>query len=163
MVTIGLWESAEKLAKLYKIYIEWEDARYVASKYKDDMNMYYRLKRMSSITYYWQNLLIIKTTENSFWKTVNKVIAKNSKTSIINHIVYIILKKWNSHDIANTFSDYFANIGKHLWDKILSNNINHNHTIHKIPRKLDILSFNQATSIEIKNIIRKVPKKPVVG
>jgi len=121
-ITPALIKSINTKCKLHKKWIKTRK-RLDETKYKKYTNLLGKLLRIAKNQYY--SKLFDAKIQNikNIWKNVNALINKNSSNnSNINKIIRNGLTINNSSDIANSFNDYFCDIGNNLHSQSLNNN-----------------------------------------
>ena len=84
--------------------------------YKQYRNAVNRTIKAAKQNYYEQQILLLKNDPKKLWKTINSIleINPNSKSSIESIVAETGNKLNNPQDIANSFNQYFCNIGPEL-------------------------------------------------
>jgi len=114
-MTRALLKSIITKNKLYsKVWNKKNTFEYDA--YKQYRNALNRTIKAAKQNYYEQQILLDKNDPKKLWKTINSILEFNprSKSSIERIVDETGNKLSNPRDIANTFDQYFCNIGPEL-------------------------------------------------
>ena len=133
-------------------------------KYKKYQKALERIKRQAKFLYFSTNCIELRTNGSKLWKLINKITNKvNDKQSVINKINMDGIIEEQSKEIANSFANHFANIGKTLSDKLPQPKNSINSYINKIPTCQSSMYLNPTCSLEIDDIIRNMRNKKSSG
>ena len=97
-------------------------------------------------------LLPSKNSKNG-WKTINEIVSKRSKSTMINKIKTEHVEVTGDKNIAEEFNRYFSAIGPKLGDNLPSSGINPMSYVTPSSQKFNFSNF---TSAEVKNEISKI-------
>jgi hypothetical protein len=124
-VTKGLIKSLKTKDKLYKAYVSKPtfDNKLKYTKYRNNLNLLLRLSKKSYITI---KITANKNNTKEMWKTLNNLLGRNKKTKSPDFFISLNGERiTDTNTIAESFNNFFANIGITLADKIPepSNNV----------------------------------------
>jgi hypothetical protein len=74
--------------------------------------------------YYSTKISDQKCNPKEAWKTINDILGRQSKPTVVNELKLGENSLTNTKDIAEGFNDYFSNIGPDLASKIHTSNLN---------------------------------------
>lgn len=117
-VTKGLIKSLKTKDKLYKTYISKPsfDNKLKYTKYRNNLNL---LLRLSKKTYITTKIITNKDNTKEMWKTLNNLLGRNKKTQHPDFFTSANGEKISDNKIiAESFNNFFANIGITLANKI---------------------------------------------
>ena len=117
-ITKGLIKSLQTKDKLYKIYISKPtfDNKLNYTKYRNNLNLLLRISKKSYIT---TKINANKDNTKDMWKTLNNLLGRNKKTQPPDFFTSANGEKLSDNkDIAESFNNFFANIGSELANKI---------------------------------------------
>ena len=119
-MTPGLLQSSKTRDKLYKQQVGFPIDHPNHVKYVNYRNQYNRLKRFSKKDFYYKQIEYHKNSSKKLWNILNKVIGKTrNKMELPNKIKDTRgILVHGSLAIANTFCDFFSNVGPNLASKI---------------------------------------------
>jgi len=109
----GLLKSSKHLAKLYRKTLQQPSNTDVLHKYKHYRNVYNKIKRTAKQDFFKGELDKHKHNIKKTWQVINKLINKtNDKLSILDSF------SAEPKTVVKNFSEYFANVGPNLANKI---------------------------------------------
>ena len=163
-LSVGLQKSIRRCKSLYKQTLEPNCCNSVIQHYRVYNNMLQCLKRTSKVLYYTEMCTKHKNNTKHLWKIVNEVVATtNDKTNIIDCLKIDNVKNYNPQEIANTFGDYFATVGKKFAGRIKKSKESISNLIAKIDRNDKSLYLRPTSSQEVKRLIMNLPNKTSSG
>ena len=164
-VTKGLMKSSNNLDKLYKKCINKSNEHPSRNKFKKHRNLFNTLKRIMKQNYYRDLFDKYKYDIRKTWGIIRTIINKNNDKSNIADSFHINNKEINNPtDIANSFCDYFTNVGPQLSNQIPQSR----HTYVQYLNKQNITSNRSlylapTDSNEINRIIKLLKNKKSSG
>jgi hypothetical protein len=85
------------------------------------------------------------------WKTINDILGRQSKPTVVNELKLGENSLTNTKDIAEGFNDYFSNIGPDLASKIHTSNLNFQTYIEKA--KSEFSAFQPVTVSNVYHLL----------
>ena len=159
---ILLRDKLKRKAMITKLKIDWENYK----KVRNDTTLQIRQARKE---YFSNKIKNESQNPKSAWKTINGLLGKQNKKTNINELIIDEKKVTNPMDIAESFNDYFSEIGPKLAENINHNNSNYFQQymkrakseftafkpvpVHYVYHLLSKLQNNKATGID------KIPSK----
>ena len=111
-MTRSLLTSSRNCTKLFQKCIRKTRTDGNYKKYTIYRNLYNKLKRTAKQNHYSQIFHKFKNDIKNTWKTINSIIDRtNDKTSLPQNFTINNNKTSNSKEIADSFCNYFTNIG----------------------------------------------------
>ena len=163
-MTRGLEEASRTKLKLYKKYLQKNSFDDDHLKYKRYRNTYNELKQKLKVDYYQAKCESYKSNSKKLWSLINSIITKiKHKGSIIPYIMVDGIKKTRPKDIANSFGDFYVQLGSTLANNISSSTTSIHEYISRIPRQLNSIVLHPTSVHEIDKIIRELPNKSSHG
>ena len=105
-----------------------------------------------------------KNNTKKLWQLLNDVVNKTkNRGSIIPYITVDGLKTYNPIKIANSFGQFYSELGKNLASKIPNSSLSVSKYIDAIPRNIKNLVLHPITIPEIETVIKELPNKPSKG
>ena len=106
--------------RLYKTTLKPNHTLGDIEKYKMHQNLYNDLKRAARKTYYHKKCSQFKQNTKTLWGIINETIKKvKHRSSIIPHITVNGIKVNKAKDIANSFGEFYSQLGSELASKIV--------------------------------------------
>ena len=163
-MTRGLEDASRTKLKLYKKHLQKDSTDEDHLKYKRYRNIYNELKRKLKVDYYQAKCEAYKSNSKKLWSLINNAITKiKHKGSIIPYITVNSIKKTRPKDIANSFGDFYAQLGLTLANNISPSTTSIHEYISRIPRQLNSIVLQPTTVHEIDKIIQDLPNKSSHG
>ena len=163
-MTPGLLQSSKTCDKLYRqqIGLPIDHSKHI--KYVNYRNQYNSLKRYTKKDFYYKQIEFYKNSSKKLWNILNKVIGKTRNkmelpTKIKNTRGILV---HGSLAIANTFCDFFSNVGPNLASKIPLPNKTYTSYMDGIFCDSTLL-LAPTDPYEISNIINKLGNKTSSG
>ena len=139
-LTTGIETASPKNHALYKKTLRSDCTPDDLHKYKQHRNILNHLHRTTRTNYYNAKCREYCTNTKKLWKLINQTIGKcKSGGSIIPYITIDGLKTYQLKKIANSFGEFYSNLGKNLAVSIQLGLKDINHYLHKMPRNLNSL------------------------
>ena len=121
-VTKGLLTSSINKAKLHKKKLS-NPTEYNISKYKSYNKLYNKTRRIIKIRYYDELFKSNKNNIKQTWVELKKIIGRQTKEHILpKSFTLNNMKLTDKTEIAESFNNYFVNIGKNIQNKIPTQN-----------------------------------------
>lgn len=115
----GLLKSSIKKNKLYRKFLK-NPTPYNCDTYKQYKNKFTHLLRIAKKNYYSYQLKESASNIKSTWNIINELFnKKKGSVKIPTNFTKDGISFANPFDIANGFNDFFANVGRHLAEKIV--------------------------------------------
>ena len=127
--------------------------------YKDCRNNLNRLIKNTKAEYFKHKLENSKNCKDG-WKTINELLNKKSKSTIINKIKTENVEVTGDKNIAEEFNRYFSTIGPKLGDNLPSSEIN---PMSYVTPSSQVFNFRNITFEDIKNEISKIKNGKSAG
>ena len=132
--------------------------------YKQHRNLLNCLRCRTRSDYYNSKCKEFCSNTKKLWKLINQTIGKcKSGGSIIHYITVDGLKTYQPKKIANSFGEFYSNLGKNLAASITPGSKDINYSLQKMPRSLNSLVLYETTRTEVEQIISKLPNKTSHG
>ena len=114
-ISKGIKKCISKQCMLYKIYLENKSDMSNMEKYKNYKKVLQRTIRQAKNFYYSKLCTYHKRNTRKLWGIINSVLKKKSdKTTVIDCLEINKILVYDSNQIVNELSTYFANIGELL-------------------------------------------------
>ena len=118
-MTKGLEKASNTKMRLYKTTLKPSHTEDDIEKYKMHQNLYNCLKRTTKATYYCEKCSQFKQNTKKLWGIINETIKKvKYKGSIIPHITVNGIKVMKPKEIANSFGEFYSQLGSELAKKL---------------------------------------------
>ena len=127
--------------------------------YKDCRNNLNQLIKNTKAEYFKHKLENSKNCKDG-WKTINELLNKKSKSTIINKIKTENVEVTGDKNIADEFNRYFSTIGPKLGDNFPSSEIN---PMSYVTPSSQVFNFRNITFEDIKNEISKIKNEKSAG
>ena len=166
-ITYGLIESTKHrdqlLSKLHAL--NPRDPKF--SKLEDELKKFSALlqncKRKAKISFYKQRFAKCKDNIKDTWKQVNMILGKRGKDSEFpTHLIHEGQIVREDAEIAESFNDFFVNIGPKLANEIKINT-NKSYKTYLTEKISSTLNFNMVDTETIEDIIEKLKSKSSAG
>ena len=114
---------------------------------------------------YFQNKAVeFASDSRKLWRLLSQIIGKTkNKGSIISYITIDGLKTHTPNKIANEFGKFYSTVGERMASKIVQGQYNISHYLSKIRKNIGSLVMRSTNSLEIENIIGRLPNKTSHG
>ncbi len=160
-ITKGILKSIKNRSKMYRQFFLFGDIN-MQAYYKRYSNLLTHIKEKSKKLYYEKKFEDLKGNIKKTWKTINSIVnirksKRNTLTSIKSNDEIIS----DPHIIANSFNEFFRNIGPKLARNIPKSNLSHREFL-KNPIQETFLAEN-CTSNEISDIINNLKNTKSCG
>ena len=149
----GLKNSIKTKNKLYLRYLKNKDSEAFA-KYKTYKTQLKRLMRMSERKHYAELLEKYKSNSKKLWMIIKEIINKRKTTKYPSSFIINNSETSNCVQIANSFNNYFINVGKVLADKVPHSHVNPVSYIKNT--NLDSIVINPVDEHEIVKVINSL-------
>src|SRR6218665_2411048 len=118
-MTMALLKSCKKKAKLYKKFLK-NPTPQNKLKFTQHRNKFKQIKELSESSYYAESFTQCKNDLNKTWKIIKKILHSNGDSELRH--TFIIAESETKDPLlsANSFNDYFVNIGPSLANEIPS-------------------------------------------
>ena len=154
-MTNCILKSVKRKNKLYKTFLK-NPSRKNEKTYKRYKNKLNHIIQLSKRLYYEEQLIRYKNNSKMIWKTLNNVLNRKQKTKELprEFIMEDSSKKIiDPNEIANTFNEYFINIGPKVASKIKNTT---NATFNNYMENKNTMFFDPITETELENEIRNM-------
>ena len=161
-MTYGLLKSSNTLQKLYKKQIQAakDDPKHI--KFVKYRNLYNKLKRIAKQNHINEKLQENKHSMQNTWKILNSVIGKqHDKLSIIHNFNINNCDTKNPRIIANSFCEYFSQVGSTYANKIPGTDVSSNAFLTN--RLQDSMFLTPTTPVEILHVVNTLKNKSSSG
>ena len=149
---------------MYERTLSKDKSEHLTNTYKTEHNLLNKLKRNSKLFYYRNKCVEYRSNTKKLWQIINEVSGKiKDKSTVINCIKIKNVKTYSSIKITNEFGKYFSEIGESFASRIKASNQNKNHYLNKMRQFEKSLFFRPTDTVEITNIINKLPNKNSSG
>ena len=112
-MTKGIDQASRKKIKLYKKTLSTTCTQDDLKRYKEYRNIFNTLKLKTRREYYQAKCIAYKHNIKKLWDVINNTITRvKHKGSIIPFITVNGIQQHNPKDIANSFGEFYANLGK---------------------------------------------------
>ena len=135
---------------------------------KNDWSNYQRTRNKVNIElrnarkdYYSTKIAGDKSNPKEAWKTINSLLGKSNKPTIVNELKLDENSLTNSKDIAEGFNDYFSNIGPNLASQIDSSNSNFETYVKNA--KSEFTAFQPVTVNHVYQLLTGLSSKKATG
>ena len=163
-LTTGIETASRKNHALYKKTLSKDCTEEDISVYKQHRNLLNCLRHSTRSDYYNSKCKEFCNNTEKLWKLINQTIGKcKSGGSIIYCITIDGLKTYQPKKIANSFGEFYCNLGKNLAVSITPGSRDINYYLQKMPRSLNSLVLYETTRTEVEQIISKLPNKTSHG
>ena len=164
-VTKGLLKSSHTCAKLHQRSVRKSKTDTTYKKYIKYRNIYNRLKRKAKQNYYADLFDEYKYDMKKTWKIINSTIGKrNNKTDHTKEFKHNNIVINNPNEIANTFCEYFTEIGPKFANDIPPPRNNSNYYLrikkHRNPKSLFLTPTDPT---EVLSILKELKSKNSAG
>ena len=133
-MTKGLEKASTIKMKLYKATLKPNHTEEDIEKCKTHQNLYNSLKRTAKMTYYCEKCSQFKQNSQKLWRIINETIKQVKQCgSIIPYITVNGIKINRAKDIANSFGEFYSQLGSELASKILPGTTMIDDYISRIP------------------------------
>ena len=156
-MTNCILKSVKRKNKLYKTFLK-NPSRKNEKTYKRYKNKLNHIIQLSKRLYYEEQLIRYKNNSKMIWKTLNNVLNRKQKTKELprEFIMEDSSKKIiDPNEIANTFNEYFINIGPKVASKI-KNTTNATFNNYMENKNMNTMFFDPITETELENEIRNM-------
>ena len=159
-LTTGIETASRKNHALYEKTLSKDCTKEDISAYKQHRNLLNCLRHSITSDYYNSKCKEFCNNTKILWKLINQTIGKcKSGGSIIHYITVDGLKTYQPKKIANSFGEFYSNLGKNLAASITPGSRDINYYLQKMPRSLNSLVLYETTRTEVGQIISKLPNK----
>ena len=142
------------LAIITNLEIDW--LNYKTSRNKVNIQL-----RNAKKDYYSTKISGQKCNPKEAWKTINNILGRQSKPTVVNELKLGEKRLTNTKDIAEGFNDYFSNIGPDLASKIDTPNLNFQTHVEKA--KSEFSAFQPVTVSNVYHLLHVfLATKPLV-
>lgn len=146
--------------RLYTKSLKEPDNNRLHVYYKNYRNILNKLKRHCKTDFYKTKCVEYKRNTRKLWQLINNCIGhSNDKSNIINCIKIGNVEQYDSKVIAESFGEFFSNIGKKYANKIPKPKKSITDYLNVIPRNVKSLYCNPTSCHEIEKLINKLPNK----
>ena len=128
----------KRKAIITNLEIDW--LNYKTSRNKVNIQL-----RNAKKDYYSTKISGQKCNPKEAWKTINNILGRQSKPTVVNELKLGEKRLTNTKDIAEGFNDYFSNIGPDIASKI--DNPNLNFQIHVEKAKSEFSAFQPVSNV----------------
>ena len=163
-ITKGIKKSMVKQRVLYKISISKKATDENRRKYKEYRNHLQRIKRQSKREYYQSKCKEYKKETRRLWTVINDITGRNIKKETMIQTLKVgntITKK--ADEITQTFSKFFANVGREYAEMIPKSENSINYYLDKIPENPLSMFMTPTTGKEVEKIIHGLNNKNSSG
>ena len=160
-LTAGLIQSSHNMRKLFN---KSKNNSTLCTKYRQYRSLFNKLKRLSKKQYYADRLLKIGNDGKKIWLLMNQLIGRShDKSKGIEKLELDNIVVTDKKEIANSFSSYFANIGKQYADRIPRSKTTHKKYLPPSKRNKKSIFLSPIDTYETKHIINSLPNKTSHG
>ena len=129
--------------------------------YKTTSNKLNIQLRNSKKDYYSTKIFDQKCNPKEAWKTINNILGRQSKPTVVNELKLGENSLTNTKDIAEGFNDYFSNIGPDLASKIDTLNFNFQTYVEKA--KPEFSAFQPVTVSNVYHLFHGLSSNKATG
>ena len=148
-MTLGLLTSSRHKCKLLSNKLK-HPTEHNINMFKIYNNLYNKLKRHMKLQYYTSVLSNNKTDTKKMWSILKEAIGKqNNKTSVTTSFFINGINVTDKSQIANSFNDYFSQIGENTSQNVPISKYNFKHYMpNPVPNSIFIEPIITATTVE---------------
>ena len=117
-------KSSIRQKKLYRISLKHPTINNI-HRYKQYRNRLTSLLKYEEKQFYQRQIIENKNNLRKAWAIIKQVVNKNKRNKISDQFIMNDRKETDPNMIANSFNNYFANIGPTLASKICTDNVSH--------------------------------------
>ena len=163
-ITKGIKKSMTKQRVLYKISINKKATEENKRKYKEYRGQLQRIKRQSKREYYQSKCKEYKKETRKLWTVINDITGRNIKKETMIEKLRLGDTTTNKADeITQTFSKFFASVGRDYADRIPKSKNSIRYYIDKIPENQLSMFMTPTTGKEVETIIHGLNNKNSSG
>ena len=163
-LTPGLFISIKKCKKLYKRSITVGSNSEQTRVYLAYSTSLRKIKRAAKKYYYLEKCNEFKHNTKQLWKTINVICGRsNDKTLCIDALKVESVTTYNTVKIANSFGNYFANVGQKFAQKITKSKTCVDDYLERIRLNSKSIFLVPVTHKEIDQLISQLPNKKSSG
>ena len=129
--------------------------------YKTTRNKVNIQLRNAKKDYYSTKISGQKCNPKEAWKTINNILSRQSKPTVVNELKLGEKRLTNTKDIAGGFNDYFSNIGPDLASKIDTPNLNFQTHVEKA--KSEFSGFQPVTVSNVYHLLHGLSSNKATG
>ena len=150
--------------RLYKKTLAADCTNEDLARYKHHRNTYNSLKNRLRQDFYYSRCISYCQNAKKLWSLINNTIKKvKNKGSIIPYITVNGLKQYHSKSIANSFGEFYSNLGPCLVNQIIPGTTSMSTYLDKIPKHLRSMALRSTTVMEVNTLIKQLPNKTSHG
>ncbi len=162
-VTKGILKSSSVLSKLYRKKKRHEPGHEATIHYNRYRNVFNITKRKARELYYSNLLHQARDDIKKTWRILSPLIGKQKhKEPILNEFLINNEIVTNSDTISNSFSTFFANVGKNLQSSI-PRSVNAYESYLNTDRPTNSVFFNPVTEYEVQCVLNEIKNKKSTG
>ena len=134
------------------------------NKYRSYRNTYNIMKRNARLQYYKTRAEDYKTNTKKLWQLINSTINKSKHSgNIISSITVNGLMQCLSKGIADSFGEFYPQLGGSLANKISPHKIDIDNYIRRIPQNENSMFMDYTSRFEIERMVKSLPNKTSCG
>ena len=163
-MTRGLEIASQNKMRLYKKAIAADCTDEDLARYKQHRNTYNSLKNRLRRDFYHSRCISYRQNAKTLWSLITNTIKKvKHKDSIIPYITVNGLKQYHPKSIANSFGEFYSNLGPRLASQIIPGTTSMSTYLDKIPKHLRSMALRSTTVMEVDTLIKQLPNKTSHG
>ncbi len=156
-ITIGIMKSCRTKEKLYNKWKKHKDNIELKTKYNTYCKKLDKVIKIAKCNYESNSINSKSNCSKDLWNYVNHKLGKNVKASKdIDYLIEHDVKITNSAEIADTFVNFFSNVGIDLAAKMKKTD---NSTVYNIENNAKSIFFKPTDEQEIEKVIRNLKDK----
>ena len=126
--------------------------------------MYNSLKNRLKWDFYHSRCISYRQNAKKLWSLINNTIKKvKHRGSIIPYITVDRLKQYHPKTIANSFGEFYSNLGPCLVKQIIHGTTPMSTYLGNIPKHLRNMALRPTTVMEVDTLIKQLPNKTSHG
>ena len=159
-ITKGLLTSINKKNNMYKILKGNQNNVHILEKYRSYKNKLQQLINKAKITYFKNKIYSCKGNSSQMWKTIKAVCNESKNYEVITTLKQdnIIIK--DPFEIANSFNDYYTNLGQNLAEKIERSHVA---TPLQLTHNANSIYLSEVTIPEVEEAIKELKNNKLPG